>query len=417
MKPFVYHILFIVLAYSSLFSQNEKEVAPPYNIKTISFLQKNNNIVPIIQLGTPFQLQFDDLFGNEADYYYEIIHCDYDWIPTDIPKNEYLQGYDNQRIMDYTNSLNTLQLYSHYRLTIPNQFTTLRISGNYILKILNHDKEVVFSRKFILYENLVTVPVQIRRARTANNLNSKQNIDFSIRSLTITFQDPLKRVKTRIVQNGELENGIKNIQPQYTIGNELIYKYDAETQFWAGNEFLFFENKFIRNNGNNIAKVDLNGALYSSYLFPHTARANYPYSFTQDINGGFVVTNANTENNEIEADYTWVHFTLSAPAFMSNKNIYINGLFNNYSLSEEFKMDYNSKKGIYEKALLIKQGFTNYKYQIADSKGKLDPENAIDGNFVVTENDYTVLVYYRENSQRYDRVIGIGTGNSIILTN
>lgn len=32
----------------------------------------------------------------------------------------------------------------------------------------------------------------------------------------------------------------------YTVGNDLIYKYDSETQFWAGNEYLNFENKDIR---------------------------------------------------------------------------------------------------------------------------------------------------------------------------
>jgi hypothetical protein len=40
-------------------------------------------------LGSGFQLQFDDLYGNEANFYYEIIHCDYNWKPSEIPKNEY----------------------------------------------------------------------------------------------------------------------------------------------------------------------------------------------------------------------------------------------------------------------------------------------------------------------------------------
>jgi hypothetical protein len=32
--------------------------------------------------------------------------------------------------------------------------------------------------------------------------------------------------------------------------------------------------------------------------------------------------------------------------------------------------------------------------------------NAIDGNFYQTENEYTILVYYKESIDRYDRVIG-----------
>lgn len=407
-------LLFII---TSATAQVEKEVSPPYNVKTISFVQNNQNVIPIFKLGEGFQLQFDDLFGNEADYYYDITHCDYNWNPTEIPKSEYLKGFDNQRISDYTNSFNTLQIYSHYRLAIPNQFTQLLISGNYILKILNDNKEVVFSRKFILYEDLVTVPIQVKRARTVSNLDSKHNLEFTIKSSTITFQNPLKNVKVVLLQNGQFNDAITNIAPQYTIGNDLIYKYDTQSQFWAGNEFLYFENKDIRAANNNVARVDSNNEIYSSYLYTNNARTNYPYSVTQDVNGNFVVKNINATNSEIEADYAWVYFSLSAPTFRMNKDIYINGMFNNYNLTPEYKMDYNEKKSIYEKAILIKQGFTNFQYTIADSKGIIDHENAIDGNFYQTENDYSIMVYYRENNDRYDRVIGKGTANSLNIIN
>jgi hypothetical protein len=413
-----FRILILLFLFTSATAQVENEVAPPFNIKTVSFFQNNKNVVPIFALGSGFQLQFDDLYGNEADYYYEIIHCDYNWKPSDIPKNEYLQGFDNQRIQDYTNSFNTLQIYSHYTLSIPNQHTQqLRISGNYMLKILNNDKETVFTRKFILYEDLVTVPIQVKRARTLNNIEYKHNLEFSIKSKTINFQNPLKNVKVMLLQNGKFSSIIKNIPPQYTIGNDLIYKYDSETQYWAGNEFLYFENKDIKVANNYISRVDASTAIYNAFLYTNNARENFPYSNTEDINGNFVVRNFNSENSAIEADYAWVYFSLSAPTFNKNNAIYINGMFNNYSLTPEFKMDYNPKKGIYEKALLIKQGFTNFEYVAVDRKGVVDSANAIDGNFYQTENNYSILVYYRENTDRYDRVVGKGNANSLNIIN
>ena len=407
-------LIFIV---TSAVAQAEVEVIPPYHIKTASFIPSNENVIPIFELGAGFQFQFDDLFGNEADYYYEIVHCDYNWVPTNIPKNEYLKGFDGQRIQQYENSLNTLQIYSHYKLPIPNQFTQLRISGNYVLKILDENKDVVLSRKFILYEDLVTIPIQIRRARTANYLEYKHNIEFSIKSLVINFQNPLKNVKVVLLQNGQFNTAIKNIAPQYTIGNDLIYRYDTQTQFWAGNEFLYFDNNDIRAAGNNISRIDSSKGIYNSNLYTHNARANFPYSVTPDANGNFVVRNVRGEKNEIEADYAWVYFSLSAPAFMANKGIYVTGMFNNYSVSPEYKMDFNKEKNLFEKAVLIKQGFTNYLYQVADNKGTIDAEKAIDGNFWQTENDYSILVYYRESNDRYDRVIGKATANSNIVTN
>ena len=166
-----------------------------------------------------------------------------------------------------------------------------------------------------------------------------------------------------------------------------------------------------------MARVDSGNDIYNSYLYTNRARTNFPYSVTQDVNGNFVTRNINATNNEVEADYAWVYFSLSAPAYMSNKGIYVNGMFNNFSLTPEFKMEYNTQKGVYEKGVLIKQGFTNFQYTVADDKGNIDNENNIDGNFYQTENDYIIIVYYRENRDRYDRVIGKGSANSLNIIN
>ena len=409
-------LLFFVFTLAS--AQVEKEIIPPFNIKTVSFVQNNQNVVPVFQLADPFQLQFDDLFGNDSSYFYEIIHCDYNWNPSDLQKRDYLQGFDNQRIQESSSSFNCLQIYTHYRLNLPNSNTQLKISGNYILKILNEDKEVVFSRKFMVYEDLVSVPIQVKRARNVTNLDSKHNLEFTIKSNVINFQNPLKNIKTVLLQNGKLQTAIHNIAPQFTIGNDLVYKYDAPTQFWAGNEFLYFDNKEIRVASNNISRIDSQKEIYSSYLFTNEARANSNYYNWQDVNGNFVVRRLFAENSEIEADYSWVYFSLSAPLFRSsNGAIYVTGMFNNYALTQENKMEYNTEKGVYEKAILIKQGFINYEYTAKQVNGNIDSENAIDGNFFQTENEYTVLVYYKENTDRYTRIIGKGTASSLNIIN
>ena len=408
----------VLFCFTLATAQVENEIVPPYNIKTVSFVQNNQNVVPIFQLGDTFQLQFDDLYGNDASYFYEIIHCDYNWNPSDLQKRDYLQGFDNQRIQESSNSFNCLQIYTHYSLPFPNSTTQIKISGNYMLRILNEDKEVVFSRKLMVYEDLVSVPIQIKRARTVTNLESKHNVEFTIKSNVINFQNPIKNIKTVLFQNGKFCNAISNISPQFTIGNDLIYKYDTLTQFWAGNEFLYFDNKEIRVASNSISRVDNQKEIYSSYLFTNEARANSNYYNWQDVNGNFTVRRLFTENSDIEADYSWVYFSLSAPLFRTSDGaIYVTGMFNNYALTPENKMEYNSEKGIYEKAILIKQGFVNFEFTAVQKNGKIDSENNIDGNFFQTENEYTVLVYYKEDTDRYTRIIGKGTGSSLNIIN
>ena len=412
-----YFLLLLAIYFSAnrSFAQ-EKEIIPPYNIKTVTFVQNNQNTIPVFRMNDSFQFQFDDLYGDEANYFYTITHCDYDWKPSQLSKAEYIDGFDDQRIQNHTNSFNTLQLYTHYTVNLPNKFTRLKVSGNYVLKILNDNKEVVFSRKFIMCEELVSVPMQVKRARNVNQINFKQNLEFSIKSQNIQFQNPLQNIKVLLMKNGQFNDVITNVKPMYTIGNDLIYKYDTETQFWGGNEFLFFDNKDIRGANNCISRIDAK-EIYNSHLFTNNARANVPYTFFPDVNGNFVVRNLNAEDNTVEADYSWVFFSLSAPAYYGKNDIYITGMFNNFALTPEYKMDYNKDKGIYEKALMVKQGFVNYQYTIADKNGKIDNENAIDGNFYQTENNYLALVYYRENGQRYDRVIGKGVATSVDIIN
>lgn len=417
LKHFLTGLIFFLTV--STFSQKVSEVPPPFNIKTVSWIQNGEACIPLFYLNDAFRLEFDDLFGNEANYYYEIVHCNYDWTPSDLAKREYINGFDNQRIQDYTNSFNTLQLYSHYKLSFPNRFVQFLVTGNYLIKILNENKEVVFSRKFILYEDLVNVPIQVRRARNLSVIDYMQNLEFGIKSNAILFQNPNQNIKVALMQNGRFDNAIYNIKPQYTIGNDLIYKYDTETMFWGGNEFRYFENKDIRAASNNVAFVNTSteNGTYNSHLYVSDARRNLEYTYAPDINGRFQVQNIGAEKNEIEADYAWVFFTLSAPAFYGKKDIYINGMFNNYARLPENKMEYNAGKGIYEKAIMIKQGFTNFQYVIADKNGDIDEADAIDGNFSRTENNYFVIVYYRESNQRYDHVIGRGVASSVDITN
>ena len=393
------------------------EQEPPFNIKTISFVSNGRNVIPFFKLGEAFQLQFDDLYSDEADYYYTITQYNYDWsAPTNLSKAEYLNGVDNQRIITYLNSFNTLQLYSHYTQVFPNKYNQITKSGNYLFTVLNDENEIVFSRKVIIYEDEVNIGLLVRRSRDFDGLCCKQNIEMTINYGDKILQNPIQNVKVTLFQNGNWNTSISNLKPQYTLGSELIYKYNKETQFFAGNEGYTIDNKIIRATNNTISRVTSGDNIYNTYLYVNSPRKNKVYTYFPDINGNFFIQNANSSNSEIEADYSWVYFALEAPEFLEG-SIYIAGMFNNYALIDGNKMELNKKTGLYEKALLIKQGFTNFQYILTDKKGAIDFANAIDGNFFQTENNYTAIVYYKGNNDRYDRVIGISNTNSEVIRN
>ena len=411
-------LLFISLFCSlPLQAQEQWEVPPPRYIKTVIFQGDSEySGTPIIRLGQRIRLKFDDIIGDEANYYYRIQHLNYDWTPSDLAKSEYMEGYDNVRITDYANSYNTLQLYSHYNLQIPNEDTrAIKVSGNYIIQIFNEAKELVFSRRFMVYEPLAKVAVEVKRAREVKFISSRQVVNFTVNPQGLIIKNPEETVRAVILQNNNLKTAIFNVKPQYTIGNELIYKYDRETSFWAGNEYLGFDSKDLRGATVSIRSIELQD-LYHHYLFSNRIRAYEPYTFNPDINGQFVVRTLQGENPDIEAEYVWTHFGLRVFEPLEGGEIHLYGQFNNFVLDENTRLNYNPDTETYEIARLFKQGFYNYKYVLLRKDGTLD-EGFISGNFEETENEYTVLVYYRNPGGRYDRIIGTGSANSINISN
>jgi hypothetical protein len=284
-----------------------------------------------------------------------------------------------------------------------------------MISIFNDDRELVFTRKFMIYDQKLGVGVSVKRSRDVRFIAGKQSVDIVINTNNLNINNPLQTINTLIIQNNNLHTAIKNVKPQYTLGRELVYRYTNETAFWAGNEFRFFENKDVRAANVGVQFIDLKD-IYHNYLFVNSERASQPYTFNPDINGNFLITAIDVEDVSIEADYTMTHFALSYPEFTDGSKIYIYGNFNNYALEEMNRMVFNRDENYYEAAFKLKQGFYNYKYVVVDPKGNLD-EGRISGNYWQTENNYKVLVYYRDLGARYDELIGLGEATSVNISN
>ncbi|CAM4352276.1 type IX secretion system plug protein [Zobellia nedashkovskayae] len=400
---------------SSLCAQVQLEVNPPENIKTVIFGGPTEDQFPVIELGETMKLEFDDITASESDYYYKIIHCNYDWQPSQLLKSQYLSGVDNQRITNYENSYSTQQSYSNYKLSIPNDNVGLKVSGNYVLEVYNDNYELQFSRRFVVYKDLVTVGGVVKRSRDFNFINEKQVVQFSINAGNFQLVNPKKEVKVAILQNHQWETALYDVAPQYTIGTELVYKYDQETSFYGGNEFLNFDTSDLRAPTSQISKIEIND-LYDHYLFVNRYRADNEYTYYPDINGDFLVRTLQGDDYSREAEYTRVHFALPYDERLGLDEVYVFGKHNNYALTEENKMVYNENNGMMEAEIKLKQGFYNYKYVIKREDGTIEI-NTIGGNFHFTENNYLILVYYRNFGDLYDSIIGVGSANSRNISN
>ena len=406
---------YCIMSPTLLRAQALTEAAPPKHIKSIIFRGPTSDQFPTIRLGESLRLEFDDLTASEQDYYYKIRHCNQNWEPSQLLRSQFLKGMDNQRIVDYRNSYNTLQPYSNYQLTVPNQQVSLRVSGNYILEVLNSRNELQFSRRFVVYEPLVQVGGLAKRSRDFNYVNTKQSIQFTINTAGFRVVNPRQQLKVVILQNDQWPTALSGLKPQFTRGTELIYRYDQESSFFGGNEYLNFDTSDLRAPTAAIAKIRVED-VYQHYLYPNQYRYDRPYTYFPDINGDFELRTLQGQNPSREAEYTDVHFSLPYREVMGLDELYVYGKFNNYELDDETRLTYNPETGMFETTIRLKQGFYNFKYVSRDGNGTLQ-KSKISGDFHFTENNYRILVYFRDFGGLYDRLIGIGTVNSANIAN
>ena len=92
-----------------------------------------------------------------------------------------------------------------------------------------------------------------------------------------------------------------------------------------------------------------------------------------------------------------------------DKDLYVYGAFNDFNVTEENKMQYNTKEKMYTGEFLLKQGFYNYTFATLNTDGQLNTTD-VNGTFYQTENQYTVIIYYKPFGSFYERVIGLGSG-------
>jgi hypothetical protein len=357
-------------------------------------------------------LSFDDVSGDENFYYYKIIHCDFDWNRSKLLKSEYLEGNDDNLIEDIQSSYGTLQRYTNYKLSLPNNDVSFKISGNFILEILDTDDNIVLERKFLILNEKISVDLNVYPSQNKDKFYTHQNVQFIINTNRYKIRNPDKDIKVTILQNDQWDNQKIILKPQFIEKDRLIYRYDEESEFEGGNEYLFFDTKDLRSTNQNISFVRKEN-VFQHFLFTDNPRNNLNYSNYSDINGNFNPNTTLGENSDHESDYSIVYFSLARQFVIDNSKIYIYGKFNNYELTDENEMIYNPSLETFEGILLLKQGFYNYKYII--KKNDMILKNQISGSFFQTENSYTVLVYKKGFEDFYDMLIGIGRTKSFEL--
>ena len=365
---------------------------------------------PVINLNGTEQvvLRFDDLRNDARDFYYTFEHCTYDWKSSDLMEMDYMEGYTSDYISNFNFSFNTVQPYVHYHLTFPNNRINLTRSGNYIIKVYedNDPEKVVLTARFMVVEPIADIQMNITPTRVVSERDYRQDVDLQVDLKYLETLNPYSEIELVVRQNFRWDNAIWNMKPSFVKDNVLIYDYQGKLSFDGTNEFRMFDAKSARYRSDKVNDVVLENDGYHVYLSPDPLRGFLNYSFEQDINGRFLIKNDDMSDPHLESDYFTIHFNVPVDAYLGSGDMYIFGQLSNWRMLKDFRLTYNPETLTYEKAVKLKQGLYNYQYLWLAKNKDHGVTDRTEGNHSEAENEYMVLVYFKDKSRFSHRLVG-----------
>ena len=401
----------------NLFAQQPDKIYKSYIATAQLFQYGNQSQLPIYTIngGERIQLEFDDLEGNVKNYYYTYQLCDYNWKPVNLSPFDYIKGFTQNRITTYRYSSIALTRYTHYQIILPEQNSVPAKSGNYILKVfLDGDtSKTAFTKRLLVVETKASVSALVVQLLSAQNFTSYQKVRFTVTTSDINAFSSAQQIKVVVLQNNRWDNAQKDIVPTFVRGNVLDYSNENIAQFPGGKEWRWLDIRSFRLQSDRIEHADYGKTFTNMYVVPDIDRSAQRYVYYPDYNGTFNIITYESINPFWQGDYATVKFSFAPPGGkqIDGKNIYVAGQFTGFETTDKYKMRFNDSTGMYEASVFMKQGYYSYTYLTEDENG-VNKTNLLEGNYWETENNYTILVYYKSFTDRTDQLIGVGQINS-----
>ncbi|MBX3253757.1 MAG: DUF5103 domain-containing protein [Chitinophagaceae bacterium] len=421
-SPSILFACFFIFAVLRTQAQREPDKIYMDNIKTVQLTMYGNQLAyPIVKLNSndQLQLEFDDMDGDVKSYYYNIELRNADWSAVQMSYFDYVKGYPNQRISTYRNSSQTLTRYTHYQLTFPDRNIMPTRAGNYVLKVfINGDtSKLAFTKRFLVVSTAIAVGAQIQQPFNQQLFRTHQKIQLTVNTGNLNVSYPQQQVKVMILQNNRWDNSLQNIKPSIVRNNTYEYNTEVDCVLPAMREWRWLDLTSFRLLSDRVRRQQNTNTAYDLFVIPDVSRNTQRYVYYKDYNGLYAALTNENVNPFWSGDYATVHFTYAPPGNTPyNKDLYIIGQMTNYGRNEGAKMTWNEDQQVYQTTLLLKQGYYDYAYALEDKQGGRIKyvTDETEGNIWETENEYMVLVYYRELGGRYDQLLNVTTLSSMV---
>jgi len=372
----------------------------PLNDEQGAFLQ-----YPVIEVGDPGLVLVFDVMEDDSEYLYaKYISCNADWTKSNLQDLQFITVYNEFPINNYSYSSNTHTNYVNYSTTLP----TPDKSGNYIVEVYrnSHPEDALFTQRFLVVNQQCEFEVQIKNTAVVSRFRQDQQLNMEIKYPEIENVNPMREFKVVLLQNHNWNTAIRGLEPTQFLPyeNKLIYQqFSGENTFPGLNEYRYFDLRSVDYRGMNVANVRKEPDQVVAFLGIDKSRGDLAYTqINSDLNGGYYLQNTDPNDSQLQSEYVKVFFELMNDSI--DGQVYVTGRFNNWNITPENQLHYDTQTGSYKGYTWLKQGYYNYFYWAVDKNNH--PYYMFEGNHYQTQNDYEVLFYYRNPFYNYDELIG-----------
>jgi hypothetical protein len=380
----------------------------------------NQVAFPIIKLnsGDRLELHFDDMDANVKNYSYTFQLCNEDWTPAMLSQFDYIKGFSQQRISTYRVSTLAFTRYTHYSAVLPDRNCMPSRTGNYLVKVfLDGDtSKLAFTKRMLVYDNKAIIAAQVQQPFNTQTFRTHQKVQFKVDTRNLGMVNALQQVKVAILQNDRWDNAVRDIKPTFMTNNQLEYNTEQDVVFPAGKEWRWLDLRSFRLQSDRVLTAKYSNTATEIIVKPDQTRKSYQFSFYGDYNGHYYIEPSETVNPYWQSDYATVRFSYVPPGNIPfpDKDVYLFGQLSNYGAADSAHMRFNAEKGVYETSLFLKQGYYDFMY-VTKARGGSQHFSfeETEGNYWESENEYTILIYYRPLGGRADELVGITKLNSL----
>jgi len=369
---------------------------------------------PVIQLSSRerLMLTFDDLLQEDRFLKYTLIHCSHNWEYSPLNPIEYLNGFVEDLINDYSFSFNTIVPYTRYRLVFPTQEMRITKSGNYLLVVYDDiiENPVLTRRLMVVDVQQAGIKGKVSWAQDIEYRSSKQQVDFTALTGSYSIRNPSMYLHATILQNGRWDNAIEGLTYRTAKPGEYSFNFDNlnKNVFNGISDFRTFDIRTLRTTGDRIVSINFNNRINQAYVMEDLARPWGAYVKNTTLKGHCIYANHDFSGKNTE-DYVWVHFTLRCDFQVEAGDLYVFGELTDWRIDPKAKLAFNPENNYWETSFYLKQGFYNYIYVFVPKGSEKINDIYIESSHWETPNDYTILLYLQEEGSSYDRLIGVST--------